>query len=88
MGFWVVDLFGDIFNSGDAVDYGDFSNSSTGPEDVVSVVPTPDGHGYWMVGADGGIFGFGDATYLGSLPGLGVVVGNIVGAVPTAAPPA
>ncbi len=36
---------------------------------VVSIQPTPDGHGYWLVGPDGGVFTFGDAGFYGSLPG-------------------
>lgn len=50
---------------------------------IVSIMPTPDGHGYWLIGSEGGIFAFGDAASLGSLPGLGVSVNNVVGAVPT-----
>ena len=30
---------------------------------VVSIQPTPDGHGYWLVGPDGSIFTFGDAGF-------------------------
>ena len=36
---------------------------------VVSIQPTPDGHGYWLVGPDGSVFTFGDAGFYGSLPG-------------------
>ena len=35
---------------------------------VVSIQPTPDGHGYWLVGPDGSVFAFGDAGFYGSLP--------------------
>ena len=37
---------------------------------VVSIQPTPDGHGYWLVGPDGSVFTFGDAGFYGSLPGV------------------
>lgn len=40
--------------------------------DIVSMLPTPDGGGYLMLGADGGIFAFGDAHYRGSLPARGI----------------
>jgi hypothetical protein len=36
---------------------------------VVSMSPTPDGHGYWLTASDGGIFAFGDAPFRGSTGG-------------------
>ena len=82
-GLWITDQWGDVFTYGDANNYGDFSNSSTGPTNIVSLVPGAGDQGYLLVGSDGGIFSFGQTNFFGSLPGIGVSVNNIVGAVAT-----
>ncbi|HEC09718.1 MAG TPA: hypothetical protein ENI86_09160 [Acidimicrobiales bacterium] len=71
-GYWLFTDRGNVFEYGDAVNYGDVGDLTlNGP--VIAAVPTSTGDGYYMLGTDGGIFTFGDAVFRGSLPGIGVV---------------
>ena len=36
---------------------------------IVTITPTPTGHGYWLVGQNGDVFAFGDARFFGSTGG-------------------
>ena len=68
-GYWVVSSAGAVESFGDAVSYGDMSNSVLN-QSMVGTAPTPDGRGYWLDAADGGIFAYGDAGFFGSTGGM------------------
>lgn len=64
-GYWEVSSDGNVYNFGDAGNYGsELGNPLTRP--VVGMASTLDGKGYWLVATDGGIFSFGDAQFYGS----------------------
>jgi Peptidase A4 family len=76
-GYWVTTASGAVFGYGAPV-FGSASNVNN----IVSLVPTPNGGGYWLIGSNGSVAAYGDAPFDNSLPGLGVTVDNIVGGVP------
>jgi hypothetical protein len=67
-GYWIFTSRGRVMNFGDAVFYGDMSNTKLNAP-VLDSIPTTSGRGYYMVAADGGIFSFGDARFYGSMGG-------------------
>ena len=68
-GYWVVSNAGTVEHFGNAVSYGDMSNTVLN-QSMVGMAPTADGKGYWLDAADGGIFSFGDAKFWGSTGSL------------------
>jgi hypothetical protein len=76
-GYWVTTANGAVFGYGAPV-FGSASNANN----IVSLVPTPNGGGYWLISSNGSVAAYGDAPFENSLPGLGVTVDNIVGGVP------
>ena len=67
-GYWATTASGQVFNEGDAVNFGSLAAGLRAP--IVGIVATPSGDGYWLVAADGGVFTFGDARFYGSTGGM------------------
>ena len=67
-GYWATTASGQVFNEGDAVNFGSLAAGLRAP--IVGIVATPSGDGYWLVAADGGVFTFGDAPFYGSTGGM------------------
>ncbi len=68
-GYWIVDENGEVHPFGDAVSFGDMSDTVLdGP--VQRIEARPNGDGYWLVGSDGGVFSFGRAAFHGSMGGI------------------
>lgn len=62
-GYLVVTRSGEVYNFGDARNFGSLHHSIH--QEIVTIVPTNEG--YWLVGANGGVHPFGSAVDRGSL---------------------
>jgi hypothetical protein len=69
IGYYQVDSYGNVSESGDAGWFGDAGNLTLN-HPIVGMAATGDGGGYWLVASDGGIFTYGDAGFHGSAGGI------------------
>ena len=78
MGFWLLNIFGEIYSYGDA----DYYGGGTGGVYAVAMAVTPTGNGYWLMNENGQIYAYGDAdpNYGG---GTGGVTAVAMSATPT-----
>ena len=68
-GYWQVQSDGEVFNYGDAANYGIWvAPVLKGP--IVGAARAPGGSGLWLVGSDGGVITLGAAGYHGSTGNL------------------
>lgn len=63
-GYWVLDDSGNIYEFGDAVDYGGATINTVNGElnNSVAMAATPSGNGYWILQRDGSVTAQGDAS--------------------------
>ncbi len=71
---------GGVFTYGDAPYQASIPGLGLTVNNIVTLVPSPNGGGYLVVGGGGGTFAFPNEVYSGSLPGMGL---TFVGAAPT-----
>ncbi|HWF16955.1 MAG TPA: hypothetical protein VG244_12295 [Acidimicrobiales bacterium] len=64
-GYALVDIYGDVGNSGDAGFHGDLGSQDLS-DPVNGIAMTADGGGYWLVGGGGELSPFGDAQNFGT----------------------
>jgi hypothetical protein len=71
-GYWIDDVYGDVYTFGNAAFYGSVPSAlgHLPAAPMAGMAATPDGKGYWLVDTGGGVYAFGDAKFFGSIPGV------------------
>ncbi|HXA73440.1 MAG TPA: hypothetical protein VNV83_04295, partial [Acidimicrobiales bacterium] len=69
IGYYQVSSTGKVAHFGDALFYGDASQTPLS-HPVEGITQTGDDGGYWLVANDGGVFNYGDAGFFGSAGGI------------------